>query len=111
HHQTREEAHGAAREDVGDGWEGLPVDREGAVWIPPADRHVREQEVVLVPPKPGDLVSDLLGALHVVVADGPEMAASGHVLAFVHGGLPVASCSPARRCPLRSMSSWHQRAP
>src|SRR5262249_21679890 len=94
-----------------DGGERLSIDGQRSVWVSHDDRHVREKEVGAAPTERGDLVSDLIGALHVVVADGPEMARSGCSLAFAHCGLRVASRFGSRRCPLRSMSSWQQRAP
>jgi len=38
--------------------------------VPHDDRHVSEEEVVLLPPEPGDLVADLVGALRLVAERG-----------------------------------------
>ncbi len=44
------------------------------------DRHVRKEEVWLVPPEPDDLLFHLTRTIHVGVADGPEMAGSAPAL-------------------------------
>src|SRR5262249_56869241 len=81
-HQTRKEARSSAGQDVGDARERLSVERESSVGMAHDHRDVQEGEVrpgpTPIPTQPGDLVSDLIGPLHVVVPDGPQMRGCGH---------------------------------
>src|SRR5262249_56130485 len=55
---------------------------EGPVGVPDDHRDVREDEILCgstaTPSEVGDLVADLVGPRHVVVADGPQMSQLTH---------------------------------
>jgi len=83
-----DEPHGSETEQVGGGRKRLPVQHERSIGMPHNDRYVREEEVMLAPREPGDLLLDLPGARGLVVANGPEMADAARSLISNHWPLP-----------------------
>jgi len=97
--QTREEAHRGPADDVRGGGEPLAVDRERAIEMPHDHRHVLEDQTVLDPPEADDFLADLIGALHVVVPDSPQMFGALHrrILDFFVASSPFTPRAEARR--------------
>src|SRR6267142_1070915 len=101
-HEARDEAHGGTAQDVGGGRKPVSVEREGSVRVPHDHRHLVEDEGVRDPPQADDFVADLVGALHVVVPDCPQ------VFGLRHCRIPYLVSTSLHRSPGhdRARGSW-----